>query len=588
MTQAVNIPGVGTVNFPDGMATADIESAIQKNFPQIHNPANTKIPGYTASDTGQFTPIQNAGQRAKAPTGNAALGAAYGAVNTLTGGLNAIPKGIAGIAGLVKGAVTPGESGDNQSQSYMEAAPQIPQIQSSDFNTQAANQAVTGAATKMAGAIPQGLDSLKTFLAQHSPQPSSTNPDIEAYIRQQGANQEAKQRLGLNLAGNILPMMLTPRGMQAPSKVSEVTPLSTANDLGYSIMPSEAAIKGGSAPVGKLVEGLAGSAKTGVSAVMKNQPVTNALAASDIAKTAPDLGITPKTELTPQLLDQARAPNNAVYAQVAKLGWIPTDNAFRADLNNIGRTPGNSFPGAVDPDIQGLRDIYNVPHFDAGDAVLQIRNLRKNATSNYKAAAANQVKNAPMLGELADAQQGIADALENQLGRFVGSPADKIGNPKLIQDWQQARKNLAIINTVDNSIKEGTTDVSAESLAKQLNRGAPLSGNLQKIADMQNNFPISIRDVTRVRNKVPINALEGIMGTAGLGSAVLGEPHLGAGLVAGMIARPVARATLLSKMYQDALLPSTPTNPAFLRMLMGGAPAALNAQNQNPLLGNTQ
>lgn len=559
MTQAVNIPGIGTVNFPDGMATADIESAIQKNFPQIHNPANTKIPGYTASDTGQFTPIQNAGKQAQAPTGNAALGAGYGAINTLAGGFNAIPKGIAGIAGLVKGAITPGESADNQSQAYMEAAPQIPQIQSGDLNTQAANQAVMGAAAKMASAVPQGLDTAKTFIAQHSPQSASTNPYIESYIRQQGAEQESKQRMGLNIAGNILPMLLTPKGIQSPTKIPEVTPLKTANDLGYSIMPSEAAIKGGSAPIGKLVEGLAGSAKTGVSAVMKNQPITNSLAAADIARTAPDLGITSKTELTPQLLDQARAPNNAVYAQVSKLGRIQTDNTFRSDLNNIGRTPGNSFPGAVDPDIQGLRDIYNVPHFDAADAVLQIRNLRKNATANYKAAAANQVKNAPMLGELADAQQGIADALENQLDRFVGSPADKIGNPKLIQDWRQARKNLAIINTVDNSIKEGTTDVSAEALAKQLNKGAPLSGNLQKIADMQNNFPISIRDVTRVRNKVPINALEGIMGTAGLGSAVLGEPHLGAGLVAGMVARPIARAGLLSRPYQNALLPGVIT-----------------------------
>lgn len=549
-----------TVTGPDGATPAQAFQIMQQHLGQGNNPAQTKIPGYTASDTGQFTPIQNAGQQAKAPTGNAALGAGMGAVNTLSGGLNAIPKGLAGLIGLVKGAVTPGESVDNESQAYMNAAPQIPQMQSDDLNTQAANQAITGAASAMASALPQGLDTAKTFLMQHSPQPVSRNPAIENYIQSQQAEQEAKSRLGLNLAGNILPMLLTPKGLQGPTKMPEATPLSMANDLGYSIMPSEAAIKGGSAPVGKLVEGLAGSAKTGVSAVMKNQPITNGLAAADIAKTAPDLGITPKTELTPQLLDQARAPNNAVYAQVSKLGRIPTDNAFRAELNTIGRTPGNSFPGAVDPDIQGLRDIYNVPHFDAGDAVLQIRNLRKNATANYKAAAANQVKNAPMLGELADAQQGIADALENQLDRFVGSPADKIGNPKLIQDWRQARKNLAIINTVDNSIKEGTTDVSAEALAKQMNRGAPLSGNLQKIADMQNNFPISIRDVTRVRNKVPINALEGIMGTAGLGSAVLGEPHLGAGLVAGMVARPIARAGLLSGPYQNSLLPSV-SNP---------------------------
>lgn len=494
-------------------------------------------------------------------------------------------------------ALTPHSGMDEASQNFDEAnkflqgnqigAPTAPSTNLDQ--TAAARQAVQGAASKIAGAPQAFFDkgaNLVTGLANKLP----WAPAVNNFINQHPALQKFEnmtQGAGDVAANTLLPAIagktagVVKEGIQAPTNAFQ-----QANDLGYSIMPSEAAIKGGSAPVGKLVEGLAGSAKTGVSAVMKNQPVTNSLAATDIAKTAPSLGITAKTELTPQILDQARAPNNAVYAKVSSLGRIQTDNAYRNDLNNIGRTPGNSFPGATDPDIQGLRQTYNVPHFDAADAVLQIRNLRKNATANYKASAANQVKNAPMLGELADAQQGIADALENQLGRFVGSPADKIGNPKLVQDWQQARKNLAIINTVDNAIKEGTTDVSAEALAKQLNRGAPLSGNLQKIADMQNNFPISIRDVTRVRNKVPINALEGIMGTGGLGAAVLGQPHLGAGLVAGMVARPVARAGLLSSPFQNSMLPKAPIDPALLRILMGGAPAALNAQNQNPLLGN--
>jgi hypothetical protein len=36
MTQVVNIPGVGKLNFPDGMSQADMAAAIQRNFPQIH------------------------------------------------------------------------------------------------------------------------------------------------------------------------------------------------------------------------------------------------------------------------------------------------------------------------------------------------------------------------------------------------------------------------------------------------------------------------------------------------------------------------------------------------------------------------
>lgn len=39
MTQSVNVPGIGQLNFPDGMSQQDMATAIQKNFPQIHQPA---------------------------------------------------------------------------------------------------------------------------------------------------------------------------------------------------------------------------------------------------------------------------------------------------------------------------------------------------------------------------------------------------------------------------------------------------------------------------------------------------------------------------------------------------------------------
>ena len=36
MTQEVQVPGVGTLQFPDGMSQANMAAAIQKNYPQIH------------------------------------------------------------------------------------------------------------------------------------------------------------------------------------------------------------------------------------------------------------------------------------------------------------------------------------------------------------------------------------------------------------------------------------------------------------------------------------------------------------------------------------------------------------------------
>ena len=45
MTQAINVPGVGVLQFPDGMSQQDMATAIQKNYPQIHAPA---VPAHKA------------------------------------------------------------------------------------------------------------------------------------------------------------------------------------------------------------------------------------------------------------------------------------------------------------------------------------------------------------------------------------------------------------------------------------------------------------------------------------------------------------------------------------------------------------
>ena len=36
MPQTITVPGVGDIQFPDGMSDSDISAAIQKNYPQIH------------------------------------------------------------------------------------------------------------------------------------------------------------------------------------------------------------------------------------------------------------------------------------------------------------------------------------------------------------------------------------------------------------------------------------------------------------------------------------------------------------------------------------------------------------------------
>lgn len=571
MTQAVNIPGVGTVNFPDGMAQGDIESAIQKNFPQIHNPANTKIPGYTASDTGQFTPIQNAGQQAPAPTGNAALGALQGLSNAALGAGNAMAAG-------AYAAIKPHSGMDEASQNFDTANQFLQGNQigpSQDLNTEAARQAVQGAASTLAG-LPQsiydtGINKLNDFAKTLPWYPAAQtfinkHPSLMAF-------ENATQTGGDVAANTVLPAIAGKTAGLATDAVVKPTAFSDARNLGYVVAPSDAAFKGGNAGIlSKGVEGLAGSPKLQVDASLKNQKITNDLAAQDI-------GVPKGTALTPEVLDQAEQPYYKAYEAVKSVGQVPIDNTFRKTVASIGQESQDAFPMDSSPALDKLKQAYLTPDsFGANGAVLKIRQLRKDGNLNI-------ASRDPEKMQLGYAQRQISDAIEDQIDRYASSRPEGFDNPNLIANFRAARQALAKINSVRDSITPGTTDVSAPALAKQLNRGTPLSGNLQDIADTYNNFPSALRNAGPLRNKTQINAMEGLMG-GGLGTAALvsKNPALWKEMVFTLGARPLARASLLSTPFQNSLLPKPGIDPMFLRTLMGGTPAALNSQN--PLLGN--
>lgn len=52
MTQTINVPGVGQLQFPDGMSQPDMAAAIQRNFPQIHAPGGATSADIPATDPG--------------------------------------------------------------------------------------------------------------------------------------------------------------------------------------------------------------------------------------------------------------------------------------------------------------------------------------------------------------------------------------------------------------------------------------------------------------------------------------------------------------------------------------------------------
>lgn len=345
-----------------------------------------------------------------------------------------------------------------------------------------------------------------------------------------GAGMEAGGAVAGKALGTVAKAVgekVIPKGMP----LTDAAKLARSKD--YVLKPSEAGGAGG-----KILEGVSGSPKLSIQAAVKNQEKTNYWSAREI-------GLPEGTKLTPAVITKAKAPYNSVYQEVGDLGPVLTDGKYGADISGIGRTPGASFSKVKNPDIETLRSQYMEKGFDAKDAVLQIRILRRNASKNIKVQD-------PAKNELGYAQKQVADAIESQLERH----ADSVGKPDLVQRFKESRQALAKINTVELSLNRATGDISAPKLSSLRKKRMPLSGHLKDIADIHDAFPSEMREASKLRNKVDVTVLEAFAGGAG-GVYGLEHPLIGGLAASGVIVRPLARKYLLSEAYQKSIAPGS-------------------------------
>ena len=207
-----------------------------------------------------------------------------------------------------------------------------------------------------------------------------------------------------------LPLVL---GANAPelrdaAPAPDVSPeVSAARSVGLKLTPNQAQVPGG--VIGRAVESLAGHAKLERSLSRMNADAVTQAAARNIGVEGP---------LTRASVQAAKGAPNAVYAEVSRLGQIPTDPAYRAQIAAI-RNPGSgSFAFDTPPDIARLKEGYGaLPHFDAGDAVAKVRQLRRDASVNIGS------RYDPAAQSLGHAQRAVADALEDQIDRHLQAVA---------------------------------------------------------------------------------------------------------------------------------------------------------------------
>lgn len=297
-----------------------------------------------------------------------------------------------------------------------------------------------------------------------------------------------------------------------------------ARGEGYVIPPAD--VRGGF--WNETLNGMSGKIKTAQVASQRNQQVTNDL----IRK---EFGLAPTDPLNAQTLGAIRQQAGKAYDAVENVGTITPGKNYTDALDAIVQPytrAAKSFPNAKPNPIVSEIDTLRTTSFDAADAVAKIRTLRADADAAY--GAGNK--------ELGKSLKAGADALESAIEDHLAAA----GPSPLLNAFREARKTIAKTYSVQKGLNDTTGDVAATALAKQLEKGRPLSGNLQTIAQVAQAFP----KATQALKEAPkaVSPLDVAVGA--LSGASTGNP-----LALGMIAaRPAARGLVLSAPYQNRML----------------------------------
>ncbi len=168
-----------------------------------------------------------------------------------------------------------------------------------------------------------------------------------------------------------------------------------------------------------------------------------------------------------------------------------------------------------------------------------------------------------------------ASAKADNLESALEAQATAAGRPELAQALREARMGLAKNFTVERAMRGSSFDPAALSRLES-RANVPLSGDLEKLMQMQRDFPKAMA-APQIGGSIGVNQLLPLLGgsAGGAGGAALGAMHgvpgmggaLGgaAGLILGQTIPPAARSLMLSGPYQSLMANLKPisdsTNP---------------------------
>lgn len=291
----------------------------------------------------------------------------------------------------------------------------------------------------------------------------------------------------------------------------------------------------------RFLEGVGGKIRTQQAASTMNQETTNRLAKQAV-------GLRGDAPLTSEALEAVRRGAGKSYAAVSNYPVpLKATPRYKAQIEKLGddwAKAADEFPDLVNNDaILKLRQALLKEEMTPGGAIAAVRKLRFDAKSNLRAA------DSPEKLALGLAQRRAADAIDE----LVETNLSRAGQKKIAESYKQARVLIAKTHDVEAALNDATGNISARYLAGIMDRGAPLTGELRRVARFAQAFPKAAQNVDAIGSQPAISPLD--TAAAGIGAAASGRPEI----IGAIVGRPLVRGAVLSRPYQAAaVVPRTP------------------------------
>lgn len=425
----VNVPGVGQLNFPDGMSQQDMAAAIQKNYPQIHQQAAPPQQDSALKQTlmAPVGALEEFGKLASGAIAAPIAGAAYaGSAIGKAFGANTDP---AAVQSKVQNALT---------------------YQPQSNSGQAADQAISGGVHAVAAPIVAAAQHVGSAITSAVP---AAAPFVQAAP---GA---------LQAAASIIP------GLKMGAAAVDAAGAARAAAEANTTDAERAGYK--SAVDHPIAAGAAGQG--GLDALtLRNQQVGNVRLGSQV-------GVPQGSALDAKpggSLDQAAEAPNAVYNRVAQgLPTVPLSDAATQQIQSAGT--GDLVTHS--PDAQGILDTQKARLLSGdpqtGDQV--VNNMRTLRQEGFNRMGSDDIEQQ----NLGKAQLTMANALE----QHVADNLPPNGDVSLDQ-FQQARTALAQNHALSGAMVGNNVNLQALARMQRADPGL-LTGEFDTAATFANQHP---------------------------------------------------------------------------------------------------